>query len=217
MCGSSRAMRPRPQPRPSGLAEVFAVLGASLGLVLLLGQILGCSQDEGEGPICPGAGHIFLVEPDGTGMYATIAAAIEAAGSGDIIELADGTFTGAGNRDLDFAGKPITLRSRSGEAAACTLDCQGDSLNQHRAFTFHSGEGAGSVVEGLTITGGRAVGHDPPYDGLLTRVGSLLYPGQLRGLGRRGTRLRVRCQPGVGRSRLRSESRRLRPPWQFGF
>ena len=56
--------------------------------------------------------EVFLVRPDGTGDVATIAEAIDAATDGDVIELADGVFTGAGNRNLDFQGKAITLRSQ---------------------------------------------------------------------------------------------------------
>ena len=45
-----------------------------------------------------------VVRPDGAGDYPTIQAAIVAAAGGDIIELTDGTFTGDGNRDVNFLG-----------------------------------------------------------------------------------------------------------------
>ncbi len=84
--------------------------------------------------------------------HATIQAAIGAAGSGDIVEIADGTYTGAGNKDLDFGGKAITVRSASGDQALCIIDCEGSG----RGFDFHSGEGPDSVVEGLTVRNGYA-------------------------------------------------------------
>ncbi len=98
--------------------------------------------------------HPYFVKPDGTGDYPTIQAAIDAAFSGLTIELDDGVFTGTGNRDLDFHGKAITLRSRSGNAEACIIDPQGSSSNVHNAFRFHTGEDEDTIVEGITMRGG---------------------------------------------------------------
>ena len=84
--------------------------------------------------------------------HPTIQAAIDAAENGDFVEIADGTYTGAGNKDLDFGGKAITVRSASGDPALCVIDCEGDG----RGFRFRSGETPDSIVEGLTITNGYA-------------------------------------------------------------
>ena len=92
--------------------------------------------------------------------YPTIQAAIDAAVNGDIVEIADGTYTGAGNKNLDFAGKAITVKSAAGDPTFCIIDCEDDG----RGFYFHSGEGPDSVVSGLTITNGR-VDSDSPGDG----------------------------------------------------
>ena len=86
--------------------------------------------------------------------YATIQAAIDAAFDHDIVELADGTYTGLGNKDLDFAGKAIAVRSASGDPESCIIDCEGDG----RGFYFHSGEGPSSAIAGLTITNGSISG-----------------------------------------------------------
>jgi len=83
--------------------------------------------------------------------YETIQAAIDASLHGDIVLLADGTYTGPGNKDLDFGGKRITIRSDSGPTN-CIIDCEGDG----RGFYFHNGEDADSVVNGLTIRNGYA-------------------------------------------------------------
>jgi hypothetical protein len=99
-------------------------------------------------------GTTKLVQPDGTGDYPTIQAAINAAADGWTILLADGTFTGSGNRDIDFLGKAITVCSQSGNAAACIIDCQGSQSDQHRGFYFHSGEGEQSMLGGITIKNG---------------------------------------------------------------
>ena len=81
----------------------------------------------------------------------TIQAGIDSAVTGDVVELANGTFTGNGNRDIDFLGKAITVRSQSGNPEDCIIDCQGSEMEPHRGFTFHSGETATSVVESITI------------------------------------------------------------------
>ncbi|MGH7725847.1 MAG: right-handed parallel beta-helix repeat-containing protein [Candidatus Eiseniibacteriota bacterium] len=92
---------------------------------------------------------IHLVLPDGTGDFAKIQDALDAAVSGDEIVLGDGTFLGARNRDLNFLGKNLTLRAQSGDPALCTIDCQGAS----RGLSVTQGE-TDVLVEGITIQNG---------------------------------------------------------------
>ena len=77
----------------------------------------------------------YLVHPDGTGDFPTIQAALDAAGQGDVIELADGTFTGDGNRDIDYLGKAITVRSENGPEN-CIIDLGGSPAEPHWGFVF---------------------------------------------------------------------------------
>ena len=105
-------------------------------------------------PATPALAATFTVNPDGTGDFPAIQQGIDVCVDGDIIELVDGTYTGAGNRDIDFLGKAITLRSRSLDATRCVIDCQGSAAEPHRAFWFHQQEGPDTVVEYVTITGG---------------------------------------------------------------
>ncbi len=85
--------------------------------------------------------------------YSTIQAAIAAARPGDTVIVADGVYTGPGNRDITFAGKAITVRSANG-AATCIIDCQGTQEDPHRGFHFAGGETSTSVLDGFTIRNG---------------------------------------------------------------
>ncbi len=77
--------------------------------------------------------------------YDSIQEAIDAADSGDIIELAAGTYAQTGTVVID---KALTLRSASGAAAVIEGEASLDELI--------SVESPGVVLEGLTITGGHS-------------------------------------------------------------
>ena len=85
--------------------------------------------------------------------YTTIQSAIDAASGGDAIIVRDGTYSGTGNRDIDFNGRAIHLKSESGPET-CVIDCQGSEAEPHRGCVFLSGEDENSVLEGFTITNG---------------------------------------------------------------
>jgi hypothetical protein len=76
----------------------------------------------------------------------TIQAALNVAGTGDVVLVAPGTYSGPGNHNLDFLGKDLTLRSEAG-AQSTIIDGSGTD----RAFYFHSGESGQALVEGFTI------------------------------------------------------------------
>ena len=87
-------------------------------------------------------------------QYATIGAAVTAAQTGDTVLIADGTYTGAGNRNINFSGKDLIVQSASGNPANCVIDCQKGGC----AFILQSGETAKSLIAGITITNGLGSG-----------------------------------------------------------
>ena len=103
------------------------------------------------------APQTWFVCPDGSGDFLAIQEAIDAAVDGDVVELCDANFTGTGNRDLDFRGKAITVRSQHGPEA-CRIDCEESRRrppqSPHRGFLFNTQEGVTSVLEGVTILNG---------------------------------------------------------------
>ena len=86
-------------------------------------------------------------------QYPTIQAAINSSESGDTIWVADGTYTGPGNRNIHFAGRSITVRSENGPEH-CVIDCE----KTCRAFTFDAGEDPNAVIIGFTVQNGYAGG-----------------------------------------------------------
>ncbi len=101
-------------------------------------------------------GEIYSVTPGSPGG---IQGVIDQAIDGDTIILANGIFTGAENRNLDFGGKAITVKSQNDDPTLCIIDCEGSEAppeNSRRGFFFHSGEGPSSVVKGITIYDGMA-------------------------------------------------------------
>jgi len=101
---------------------------------------------------CPGLGDGSELDP-----YCLIQTAIDNAVDTDEIIVADGLYTGPGNRDIDFGGRLITVRSANGPDN-CIIDCQGRVNDYHRGFQFHGGETPEAVLNGFTVRGGFVFG-----------------------------------------------------------
>jgi serine protease AprX len=88
----------------------------------------------------------------------TIQDMIDAAEVDDTVIINPGVYIGDGNRDLDFKGKAITVRSVDPNdpdvVASTIIVCQGSESEPHRGFYFHNNEEADSVLAGFTITQG---------------------------------------------------------------
>ncbi|UCE61414.1 MAG: hypothetical protein JSU63_06630 [Phycisphaerales bacterium] len=99
---------------------------------------------------CPGPGTGTEENPFCRIQDATDAQSLDAGQDGVVeIIVADGTYTGDGNKDIRFAGRSIALRSANGPDA-CIIDMEGVG----RGFIFDEQEPAGALLEGFTITNG---------------------------------------------------------------
>lgn len=81
----------------------------------------------------------------------TIQTGIDAAKDGDTVLVADGTYRGVGNVNIDFKGKQITVKSQNG-AESTTVDCE--RKPDTRGFIFQNRETNDSVLDGITIING---------------------------------------------------------------
>jgi len=136
---------------------LVAVVGvASVGVALAHAQTTWYVDDDAPGD--PGPGDPTISDPleDGSAEhpYDAIQEGIDAAVDGDTVLVLDGRYTGDGNRDIDFGGRQITVRSENGPDT-CIIDCE----HAGRGFYFHTGETADAAVEGITIMNGST------YDG----------------------------------------------------
>ena len=102
------------------------------------------------------AADTIHVNADGSGDYPTIQAAIDAADDGDTVVLGHGTYTGEGNRDLDFKAKAITVRSLDPSADDCMHQTIIDPEGTGVIVRFINDEGPDSVFEGFTLGAGDA-------------------------------------------------------------
>ena len=84
----------------------------------------------------------------------TIRAGIKASVDGDTVLVADGTYTGTGNKNLDFEGKALTVLSENGPDFT-VIDCE----NSGRGFNFHSEEDSLSSLIGFTVRNGKVPGY----------------------------------------------------------
>lgn len=118
-----------------------------------------CIDIVGNKSIEDNAGQCYAFTTDGPGDiyvpadYNTIQEAVNRSWDGGTVWIADGRYTGPGNRDIDFKGKAIIVRSENGPEN-CIIDCNGTEEDPHRGFDFTSGEGRNSIVADLTITNG---------------------------------------------------------------
>ena len=86
--------------------------------------------------------------------YNNIQDAINACQDLDTVVIATGRYTGPGNRNINFRGKAITVRSTDPNNSQIISETVIDCEDQGRGFVFYMGEKADSTLSGLTITNG---------------------------------------------------------------
>ena len=126
--------------------------------------------------VIPCMAETITVDDDGPADFNNIQAAINDANDGDTVLVADGTYTGPGNRDIDFLGKPITVRSESGPEN-CIIDCNGTQEDPHRGFYFATNEDINSIIRGFTIVNGYGPDETLEFDGyvVMLEVGGAIF------------------------------------------
>ncbi len=83
----------------------------------------------------------------GVGPKQTIQAAIDTVGAGGTVMVLPGTYAGAGNRELDYHGRTLVVRSTDGPAVT-TIVCG----SAGRAVNFETIRGLHAALEGFTVT-----------------------------------------------------------------
>ncbi|KPK76061.1 MAG: hypothetical protein AMJ79_08430 [Phycisphaerae bacterium SM23_30] len=110
-------------------------------------------------------------------QFDTIQEAIDYTAEGGKVVISDGIYSGEGNRDIDFRGKAITVKSEKGPEH-CIIDCQGTEDNPHRGFIFHNEGDPNAIIsrlDGFTITNGYGPQEYLEYPYQLKNAGGAIY------------------------------------------
>ncbi len=127
---------------PARLRGIFREVVMARSLIHLLAVLLAA----GTGVLRAGIIHV-------PADSSTIQAGILGASDGDTVLVADGVYTGPGNRDISFFGRAIVVMSENG-LEATVVDCEAEESDPHRGFTFTHGEDSSSVLQGFTVRNG---------------------------------------------------------------
>jgi hypothetical protein len=122
-----------------------------------LGTVLDADNDFIPDVCAGGAPTTHWVDasapPGGSGSAANpfqdILSAVNASLTGDTVIVRDGLYTGPANRDANFAGKSLVVKSENGPAN-CVIDCQSSG----RAFRVPGPTTLEARIQGFTIRNG---------------------------------------------------------------
>jgi len=89
----------------------------------------------------------------------TLMAGLHAADNGDTVLVMPGIYSGEWNRDLDFGGKAIVMRSETGPEHTI-IDCEGNQDFPHRGLIIRDVGDSIVTIDGLTIKNAFAPGFE---------------------------------------------------------
>ncbi len=99
---------------------------------------------------CPAGAVTLHVKADGSGEYATIQSALDAATDGDVVQLAPGLYTGPGNVRLEFYAN-VTLEGET-SWEDCFIDAYADA--DEPSYILNLAEETGGTIRNLTLRRG---------------------------------------------------------------
>jgi serine/threonine protein kinase len=163
--------QPAAKSKPKKALQVALIIAASFGLlfvILIIATIISDDSDQ--------AGN---TEPTYSvpGDYSTIQEAIEAAAAGSVITIEPGTYY----ENIDFKGKELTLKSINPDDYAIVESTIIDGGGKGSTVSIRNGEGQGTTLMGLHITGGTGGRESFDFDenGTLTNANEYLGGGIL--------------------------------------
>ena len=133
-------------------SRVYTILVAGLLMIstAAYGQTTWYVDDDAPGDPEPGDSLVSDPDEDGSAAHPfdAIQEAIDASADGDTVMVLDGTYTGFGNKNIQYGGKAITVQSENGPDD-CIIDCEGDG----RGFNCHHASDCSneSVLDGFTV------------------------------------------------------------------
>lgn len=168
---AAAAAQPAAKSKPKKALQIALIIAASFGLlfvILVIAAIISDDSDQADDTEL-----IYSVPGD----YSTIQEAIDGAVAGSVIVIEPGTYY----ENIDFKGKELTLKSTNPDDYATVESTIIDGGGNGSTVSIRNGEGQGTILMGLHITGGSGGRESFDFDenGALTNANEYLGGGIL--------------------------------------